>query len=338
MASVFGIDLIRSTTGLFRNGRNRKKTTAWGGGTTGRSRVSSIERNDDVSRLVQDEIIPRLLKVRRDDLSVADFGESRLAEKSTLRGDLDHGVQSNDNEMAGTSGTPHGNHGPMFDEVTIGRFSQDVLTHEADVLTEAILVYLSRGIAAETLFIELIGPTARHLGQMWDNDACDFVDVTMGLWRLQQLVRAIALQAPPVDGWHNSGYTALFTTMPGDQHSLGTSILSECFQRAGWIVETLIEPDQSELFRAIGTKHFDLVGLTATMDTHIGTLPKLINAIRSVSCNPKISVMVGGPALGCDPARALALGADGTAPDASGALMIAGELVSAGEQRSARSS
>jgi len=38
MASVFGIDLIRSTTELFRNARLRKKASPWDGEQTGQGR------------------------------------------------------------------------------------------------------------------------------------------------------------------------------------------------------------------------------------------------------------------------------------------------------------
>ena len=40
----------------------------------------------------------------------------------------------------------------------------------------------------ETLYVELLEPTARHLGEMWDRDECDFIDVTLGVGRLQKLL------------------------------------------------------------------------------------------------------------------------------------------------------
>lgn len=73
MASVFGIDLIRSTTELFRNARLRKKTSPWDGEQTGQTRFVRAAPNDDVGRLVEDEIIPRLLMVHQDDPRMAQF-------------------------------------------------------------------------------------------------------------------------------------------------------------------------------------------------------------------------------------------------------------------------
>ena len=44
--------------------------------------------------------------------------------------------------------------------------------------------------------VDLLAPAARLLGEYWEDDRCDFVDVTMGLWRLQEVVHEIAARAP----------------------------------------------------------------------------------------------------------------------------------------------
>jgi len=44
------------------------------------------------------------------------------------------------------------------------------------------------GAASDSLFIELLEPAGRHLGEMWDDDRCNFFDVTVGVARLQELL------------------------------------------------------------------------------------------------------------------------------------------------------
>ncbi len=346
MASVFGIDLIRSTTELFRNVRLRKKTSPWDGEQTGQSRVVRHMPNDDVGRLVEHETIPRLLMVHQDDPRMAHFPADTHADMVTPAmhaqdggdGFRDtSGTQSNDNQRPGAGNRGFASMAPLFDEAAIRAFADEVLAHEVNTLADIIIGHLDREVAPETLFIQLIAPTARELGEKWNRDECDFVDVTMGLWRLQLLLRTIAVWAPPPDGWALKTHRALFTTMPRDQHSLGTLMIGECFQRAGWDVETLIEPEQSEILLALGSSSFDVVGLTVTTDFYIAQVPKLLTAMRSVSCNPKLAIMIGGPAIGYDPELARKLGADGTAADAADALALADELVSAGVERTALS-
>jgi methanogenic corrinoid protein MtbC1 len=355
MASVFGIDLIKSTTGLFRSARTRKKGSPWDGEQTGENRSARVSPSDDVGRLVEDEIIPRLLMVHQDDPRMTEFSadlpttltsdhmvaDAAVADESGFR--ETSGTQSNDNVKASKASrrrmsiVPDLPAEPVFDQAAIQRFSTQVLAHEVETLSEIVTEYLERDIAPETLFIQLIAPAARELGDKWTRDECDFVDVTMGLWRLQSLLRTVTACAPPMPGWNSHNYKALFTAMPNDQHSLGTLIISECFQRAGWQVETLIEPEQADILQALSATSFDVVGLTVVTDLSIGAVPNLLAAMRSVSRNPKLAIMIGGPALGFDPERARELGADGTASDAAAALDLADELVSAGVERAALS-
>ncbi len=346
MASVFGIDLIRSTTELFRSARLRKKSSPWDGEQTGQNRFASHGPNVDVGRLVEDEIIPRLLMVHQDDPRMAQFPVDSPAHMVTpAKHAADggetfrdtSGTQSNDNQRPGAGSRGFATMAPLFDEAAIREFADQVLAHEVNALADIIIGHLDHEVAPETLFIQLIAPTARELGEKWNRDECDFVDVTMGLWRLQLLLRTIAVWAPPADGWSLRSNRALFTAMPGDQHSLGTLMIGECFQRAGWDVETLIEPEQSDILAALGSSSFDVIGLTVTTDFYIAQVPKLLTAMRSVSCNPNVAIMIGGPALGYDPELARQLGADGTAADATAALALADELVSAGVERAALS-
>ncbi len=351
MATVFGIDLIKSTTGLFRNARSRKNASPWDGEQTGQGRLARPPPSDDVGRLVEDEIIPRLLMVHQDDPRMSHFPAETTA-TMTPGAMSGHGAGPDNNGFRDTSGTQSNDNmkdtkaasaadimtiDPIFDDAAIRDFASQVLLHEVETLTDMVTTYLDLNIAPETIFIQLIAPAARELGDKWSRDECDFVDVTMGLWRLQSLLRTVAMWAPPSPGWNMRSNKALFTAMPGDQHSLGTLIISECFQRAGWEVETLIEPQQSDILQALSTTSFDVVGLTVTTDFYIASAPKLLTAMRSVSCNPNLAIMIGGPALGYDPARARELGADGTAPDAQAALALADELVSAGVERVALS-
>ena len=201
------------------------------------------------------------------------------------------------------------------------------LTLEADELLAKVEAYLRRGVGVETILLELLAPSARKLGQLWEEDECDFVDVTMGLWRLQEVMREIAARSPPVIRSMRIQRTALFAPMPGDQHAFGSLIVEEVFARAGWESEALIEPRRRELLRLLSDKPFDLVGLTVTNDCPSGALSKLISAIRTVSKNPQIYVLIGGRAINENPDLVAEVGADGTAVDAEAALELAASLM-----------
>ena len=192
------------------------------------------------------------------------------------------------------------------------------------VHVEAIL---ARGVSVDTVMVDLLAPTARLLGEYWESDRCDFVDVTMGLWRLQEVVHVIAARAPTERMLAAGGHRALFASMPGDQHNFGTVVIDELFRRDGWITERLSGVDTSELLKRVGDDWFDMIGLTVSCECHIATLPSVIVALRNVSRNTRVCIMVGGPVFSKDPWKAEKVGADGTAPDAQLALKVAAGLV-----------
>ena len=184
---------------------------------------------------------------------------------------------------------------------------------------------LSAGVPAETLMVDLLAPAARMLGTWWEEDRCDFVEVTMGLWRLQEVVRHLATRtAPPT---LRPGRRALFAAFPGDQHDFGAAMVSELFRRHGWDAEMIVAADMTALLAAVGHAQYDVVGLTISCDCNNARVRSAILALRSVSRNPYLRVMVGGRVPNEDPMFADRVGADATAADARNALRLADVLV-----------
>jgi methanogenic corrinoid protein MtbC1 len=212
-------------------------------------------------------------------------------------------------------------------EAEIAAFAPLAITLEAYELLAEVDEYLARGFSAETIFVELLAPAARKLGDEWTADRLDFLDVTMGLWRLQEVLREVAARSTPgpVPG---SSRRVLFSPIPGDQHGFGAAMIDECFTRAGWSSNLLVEPSRPQLLSAVAGADYELIGLTVSCDCHIGQLTSLIIAIRNVSRNPNVRVMLGGRLLIEDPDLVHRAGADATAASALDALEVAERLLS----------
>lgn len=208
------------------------------------------------------------------------------------------------------------------------RFALLPLRLEAASLLEEVDAFLGDGVSVEAVFLELLAPAARRLGEMWETDECDFVDVTMGLWRLQEVMRDISARVPmdraPAGP---DAPRALFAPMPGDQHYFGSIMIDEIFARAGWCSTLLTKPLRKELLDAISKEPFDVVGLTLSRDCPSAALSNLIKAMRNVSANPDLSILIGGRMINQNTAIVAEVGADGTGADARAALKVAQTLV-----------
>ena len=217
------------------------------------------------------------------------------------------------------------------------RFALLPLSVEVAGLIDEVEVFIEEGVSVEAIYLDLLAPAARKLGEMWETDECDFVDVTMGLWRLQEVMRELSTRMPVLPGTiHLNASRALFAPMPGDEHSFGAVMLDEVFARAGWSSEVITKPLRKELLDAVSKEAFDVVGLTLSRDCPSAAVKNIIRAMRSVSRNPNLSILIGGHMINQNPAIVAEVGADGTGADARAALQVANALVQSAEVRANR--
>lgn len=210
------------------------------------------------------------------------------------------------------------------DRTDIAGLANIVLGDDLEAAVRYVMVLRERGLSMETLFIELLEPTARHLGEMWDNDACDFIDVTLGVARLQKLLAAF-------NDTHSSDAldirrTVLMAMTPGDQHFFGVTMVERFLEASGWKVQTETAASADEIAEAARTRWFAVAGLTAGSTQMIDSLAETIALIRKRSQNPHIGIMVGGPLFSEDPSLVAAVGANATAPNAPTAVLVAQKL------------
>jgi methanogenic corrinoid protein MtbC1 len=211
---------------------------------------------------------------------------------------------------------------PLLDSET---FVQNLLRddeHTCERLEQAVR---SGEIGIDQACEVVLARAARRLGEFWETDACDFSEVTVAVWRLQQLAMDIGhIEAPP--GKVSASRLAqrvLISAMPDSDHTLGVTMVSGAFLRAGWTVSFDPSLPRGALVRAAADDHFDIVGLSASLDDQVDDVASVIISIRNASMNPVLGIMVGGPLFLRNPHLWSAVGADFEAPDANAAVTLA---------------
>ena len=186
---------------------------------------------------------------------------------------------------------------------------------------------LASGASVESILLELLAPTARHLGALWETDAADFVTVTLGVSRLQRIMRRLG------ESFFQQGHVAdgsesvLLTIIPGEQHSFGLSMVAEFFRRAGWNLCTGPFASHQELTSLVQSHWFDVVGFSVSSDRRLDELKQDISAIRRDSRNRHVGIMLGGPMLILQPGLVASMGADMMSTDAATAPQQAHGLI-----------
>ncbi len=218
---------------------------------------------------------------------------------------------------------------PAGEQVTtqdVSAFARLVLSEDENLAQACIDAMRLKGIAVETIYLELLAPVARHLGSMWEQDLCDFTEVTIGLGRLHQVLRELS------PGFNQSlchvgnGKRILMLPSPGEQHTFGLVMVSEFFRHAGWDVAGGPWEAGADPVTMVRREWFDVVGFSLGSELHLDELAQCIRAVRKAAVNPRVGIMVGGPIFSLHPEFVARVGADGAAADGRKAPEIAEKL------------
>ena len=260
----------------------------------GQQRDAAEERMTQLVKTLEAEVIPRLLKAHR----LYPTGE-----------------------LPQTSLCPP----PTPEEVRA--FAELVVGHEDVPIAACIAEIRRKGMSVEMVYLDLLAPTAKHLGELWEQDLRDFTEVTVGLGRLQHLLQELSpafgaeVQFPP------HARRALLMPAPGDQHTFGLSMVAEFFSRSGWEVASGDITSSTNAVDMARGEWFDIIGFSVGSETRLDWLKDCIRAVRQVARNKNVGIMVGGPLFAVHPEYVELVGADCTAKDGGDAPVQAENLI-----------
>jgi MerR family transcriptional regulator, light-induced transcriptional regulator len=215
----------------------------------------------------------------------------------------------------------------QFDAAEIETFAQRCALADREGAMRIVAQLRAGGVDHDAIFVDLIGPAARHLGTQWENDRVSFADVTVALIIMHAIVHEMGYAYR--DGPQSAGRIkrVMLASAPGSQHVLGLSMVCESFHGAGWEVVLEVSPSADGLCRAAANEWFDLVGLSVALDSQLAGVPALIAGIQAASRNPTPPVILGGPIFTVHGGCAADFGAHGICLDARHAVLLASQLV-----------
>jgi methanogenic corrinoid protein MtbC1 len=186
---------------------------------------------------------------------------------------------------------------------------------------------LDAGHSLDDVYLELLQPVARYLGDLWVADTCDFATVTLALCSMHRMVRELNPAFQQTRGHGQVGHHhALLTPSGHENHSFGLTIVAEFLRRAGWMVTSGPLSSKRELAQLVRSERFTVVGFSLSRDAGLNTLAAEIQTVRKASANRGTWVIVGGRVFVERPQLVARVGADFTASDARQATILAQNL------------
>jgi methanogenic corrinoid protein MtbC1 len=192
-----------------------------------------------------------------------------------------------------------------------------LLIHEVEIPFAYVEAIRYRGISVQHIYLHLLAPAARRLGLLWDRDECDFMQVTLGLGRLHQLLQRLSFVTPAPSRVDSRGQVrrALLATAPGEQHAFGILMVTQFFRQNGWEVWNEFPETGQDLIACARQHAFAVIGLSAGTEARLDSLATTVRSLRRQSLNPAVGILVGGPLFVSHPELAARIGADATAVD-----------------------
>jgi len=252
-----------------------------------RRRPKGAERDESLNAIVESEVIPRLM--------------------------LAHGLAGGRADHRGPQIT--------LGQTEIAELTDLAMQHDVAVAAAYVEALKSRGATVDGLYLNLIAPAARLMGEMWKADLCDFADVTIGLSRLQHIVHEQSAGMVREPNSEHTNRRMLLVPAPGEQHTLGVMILEEFIRREGWWCRTETPRTDAALADIVKSQYFDVVGISASCEVLLDDLRSAIACVRRVSMNKEVLVLVGGPIFNAHPEYVAQVGGDGTARDGQQAVL-----------------
>jgi len=226
-------------------------------------------------------------------------------------------------ELVSASGSPGRQVEPEHIDAMVGA----VMAEDTAAALLLVRSLTSSGVSLEAIYLDLLSPAARKLGDRWEADFCSFTDVTIGLWRLQEVMHEVGMANAIPPRTAEPPHRVLLRQTPGEQHSFGLNMVGEFFRRAGWQVHDDSTEAGTDPVANVRGRWFDVVGLSLSGERHLDVLATTIYAIRKASRNRGVGVMVGGPLFIEHPDWVARVGADTTANDGRQAVLQAHNMI-----------
>ncbi len=214
---------------------------------------------------------------------------------------------------------PGGTMDPILQGIWAG-----VVAGDRAAVAEGVQAALRGGVAAEDILHSGLVPAMGEVGSRFERGDY-FVPEMMVAARAMKA--GLALLRPGLVARHIAPRgVVVIGTVHGDLHDIGKSLVAMMLEGSGFEVIDLGTDVPPERFAQVAMEvNANVVGLSALLTTTMQNMRSTVGAIEDAGLRPRIRIMVGGAPV--TEAFAKEIAADGYAPDANSATVLAHRLL-----------
>jgi len=207
----------------------------------------------------------------------------------------------------------------------ITAIQQQILNGDHLAIGDTISKAMEKGLAASYILNEGLIAAMDEVGRRFEAGEF-FVPEMLVSARAMKAGLAVIRPSLGQEGVKARG-KAVIGTVHGDLHDIGKNLVGIMLEGAGFEVIDLGSDVPPERFaQVVREQQADILGLSALLTTTMEQMRQVIEAVEDIGVRADVRILVGGAPL--TDTFAKEIGADGYAPDASTATVLARELLS----------
>ncbi|WP_338550063.1 cobalamin B12-binding domain-containing protein [Roseovarius phycicola] len=163
-------------------------------------------------------------------------------------------------------------------EEVLADFCAALISENDTAAADIILRLNAKQVSPEFVYLSYLAAAARMLGDWWEEDRVGFWQVTVGTGRLLAIMRSMSHLFESTVRLEQK--TAIFASVPGEQHVLGMHMAADLFQKDGWNIAMKVGLDHDQLISEIEHTPTDVIGLSMGGGHALDALSKLVVALH----------------------------------------------------------
>ncbi len=189
---------------------------------------------------------------------------------------------------------------------------------------ELVQLTLDQGVPAKEILDEGLMKGMDIVGGMMEREEIMIPEVLDVARFMSQIIDEM-LKPLLLEGDANPYGKVVFATVQGDVHDIGKNLVIMMLEGAGFqVVDLGIDVPPETIVDAIRENQPNMLGLSALLTTTMPMIKTTIDEVKESGLRDQIKIMIGGAPV--DQQFADEVGADGYAPDASSATLLAKSL------------
>lgn len=212
-------------------------------------------------------------------------------------------------------------HGPLA-----AQYLQLLLRGERHVASKLILDAVRQGTPVRDIYLHVFQRTQYEIGRLWQVNQ---INVSQEHYCTAATQLIMSQLYPYISGGGKSPRTLVAACVSGDLHEIGARMVCDFFEMDGWNTYYLgANVPTPSVVQTLIKQRADVLAISATITYHVSAVEALIATVRRAPECGSVKILVGGYPFKIAPDLWRKIGADGSAADAQGAVLLGNRFVS----------